>query len=355
MIPAFILPMLSLLVLPAACAPVPRADSPNETDHTEIPADPGDTALTRYEFRRVIMGVGSRIVLYARDEPAAREAARAAQREMIALDQALSDYIVDSEVSRLPARLSESPRAAISDELALAARLASTIRCATSGAFDERMGELTRLWRSARGRKTMPDPQAARRAWLRSRIRYSITRVEGEPPEIIADGPVSFDFGGIAKGLACDNAASALRTHGIDRFLVDMGGDLLAGNPPPGRNAWQITIESLDESTRVVQIANTAIATSGPTYQSLRVGSVQYSHIIDPRTGFPVQIPRTVTVLASRGAVADALASAISVLGPADAGSVCARFPDVQWQITQPDPTGSLTTTTSSGFSDLSR
>lgn len=275
------------------------------------------------------MGTDARIVLYASDEASAETAARAAFDRIDRLEQVLSDYRLDSEVARVARDLRPSVPLAISEDLAHALAHSKDIRIRTEGAFDERMGHLTRLWRRARADGVLPPPDEARRAFARSKVDYEL--VPG--PAILAPAPIAFDFGGIGKGLAADEAARMLRSHGITRFLIDMGGDLLAGLPPPGEPGWPVRIEGLHGPADLLLLRERAIATSGPTYQHLVVEGRPLSHILDPRSGHPVDVPRVVSVTCPDAATADALASALSVLGPHEAPLITREFPACAWRI----------------------
>ena len=128
------------------------------------------------------------------------------------------------------------------------------------------------------------------------------------------------DLGGIAKGYAVDEALSVLQAHGIDQALVDGGGDLVMGDPPPDSIGWRVGLKVLGKDGQpqdtVLHLANRAIASSGDTYRYLEIDGVKYSHILDPQTGIGLTCRRRVTVIAPEGVWADAWASALSVMGP---------------------------------------
>jgi thiamine biosynthesis lipoprotein len=124
------------------------------------------------------------------------------------------------------------------------------------------------------------------------------------------------DFGGIAKGFAADEALRVLRDRGITRALVVFGGDVVAGDAPPGEAGWTISVASVGSA---VLVANAAIATSGDAEQFVEVDGVRYSHIIDPRTGNALTGTGQVSIRARRGIEADALSTAVSVLDSAGA------------------------------------
>jgi thiamine biosynthesis lipoprotein len=119
------------------------------------------------------------------------------------------------------------------------------------------------------------------------------------------------DLGGIAKGFILRQALDVLRARGAPSALVEAGGDLVAGDPPPGRVGWRIAIAGGD-----TLLANVAVATSGGTEQFVEINGERYSHVIDPRTGLGARTGHlVVTVLHPDGAMADATATALSVLG----------------------------------------
>lgn len=281
------------------------------------------------------MGVKARLVLYARDEPSAADAARAAFTTIERLEQALSDYRIGSEVNALHAAPvgSWTP---ISSDLAGAIRDAELVRSRTGGAFDITVGPVVALWREAGRTGVRPDP--ARLAEARASTGFDTIELGDDPPRIRFLAPcVRLDFGGLGKGLAAHAALATLAEHGVDRALVDLGGDLALGDPPPDRAGWRIEIRTGLDQRRTVTLANTCIATSGDAEQSSIIEGTRYAHIIDPRTGEPLTTRRAATVIHPEGSIADALASAACVAGPAGLELLRAEFPDAAIHLVQPD------------------
>jgi thiamine biosynthesis lipoprotein len=128
------------------------------------------------------------------------------------------------------------------------------------------------------------------------------------------------DLGGIAKGYALDEALKVLYAHGLRRALVAGGGDMVAGEPPPGKRGWRIEVAPLDVTNApppcYVSLARSGLATSGDLFQHLEIQGQRYSHIVDPRTGIGLTDHSLVTVIARDGMTADSLSTAVSVLGP---------------------------------------
>lgn len=292
-------------------------------------ASPPAQGLSRFSYSQIHMGVQTRVVLYAEDEPAARSAAQAAFARIAELDAALSDYRQDSELNRLCAGPA-GRWTQVSDDLFRALSKARELAEATEGAFDCTIGPLTRLWREARARGTLPDPGAI--AAARARVGWRLVELDGSARSVrlAADG-MRLDMGGIGKGLAAQAAVDSLRAHGVERCLVALAGDVAAAAPPPDERGWRVAIEAgpSDTASRTLVLENGAVSTSGDAEQYVEIDGVRFSHILDPRTGLGLTTRTAATVVARDGATADALASAFCVLGPGEAARVAPRFPGV--------------------------
>lgn len=270
----------------------------------------------RHEFTAVHMGVPMRIVLYAESEGAAREAARAAYARVAELDEMMSDYRPGSAVRRLSGR----PRdwQPVSPDLARVLSRAQDVSRWSGGAFDVTVGPLVRLWRESRRSGRSPEAGALSRA--RSRTGWRMLEVDTARSAVwLWADSMQLDLGGIAKGYTLGEALKVLRGRGLGAALVEAGGDLVVGDAPPGAAGWSVALPAgADSSAREAagSLANVAVATSGGTEQYVEIAGVRYSHVVDPRTGLGVVGPHLVTVIARDGALADALATALSVLGP---------------------------------------
>jgi thiamine biosynthesis lipoprotein len=137
------------------------------------------------------------------------------------------------------------------------------------------------------------------------------------------------DLGGIAKGYILQEALETLRANGVRSALVEAGGDVVVGDPPPGQAGWSVFVAGADTATlrRANALSNVAVATSGGSEQYVEISGVKYSHIIDPRTGLGLTGRHIVTVIAEDGALADAAATALSVLGPDRAANFRKKYP----------------------------
>ncbi len=265
------------------------------------------------------MGTAFHIVLYSAEEATANRAFGEAFARIAELDQALSNYKPDSELNRLCRGAPHGDWVRVSQDLWRVLHASDGLSRATDGAFDVTVGGVTKLWRRARRREALPDASQLREAL--ASVDYRLIDYDPSQHSVrLGRAGMQLDLGGIAKGYAADEALATIRSLGITRALVNGGGDLAAGEPPPGETGWRVGIASLDPdqpAPRHARLANMAIATSGDARQFVEIGGVRYSHIIDPRTGLGVTQRSSVTVAAARCIDADGWASALSVLGPA--------------------------------------
>ena len=281
-----------------------------------------EPAARRYRQTQPHMGTRFVIQVYAESNDEAASAFAAVRDRISAIEQAMSDYRPQSEIRQLALRAIQQESSAdrwhedkLSDDLR---RVLSTSRLVgerSGGAFDITVAPLSKLWRRSHRSGRLPDEDAlsAAREFVGPQ-HWSLN----EAGIKMAPG-VQFDLGGIAKGYALDEALRVLKDRGLKRALIDGGGDVVAGDPPPGRDAWRIGVAPLEsdgEPDWVASLANHAIATSGDAWQFVEVDGKRYSHLIDPTTGSAVVGRHAATVLAPSAMIADAWASALCVLGP---------------------------------------
>lgn len=272
----------------------------------------------RYEFEQIRMGTSVKITLYASDDATAKQAADAAFARFKELDRALSDYDPDSELMRLCAQSGSGKAIKVSNDLNIVLEHALQLSAKTEGAFDVTVGPLVKLWRKARRNKELPSAVDLQTA--RERVGYGLVKLDPQKSTVdLKRSGMRLDLGGIAKGYAGDEALKALRQHGVGSALIDAGGDIVVGDPPPGTTGWRIGIAPLEKRdappSRFVTLKNCGVATSGDAWQFVEIDGKRYSHIIDPKTGYGLTERSSVTVIAPDGISADALASAVSVLG----------------------------------------
>jgi thiamine biosynthesis lipoprotein len=280
----------------------------------------------RREYVELHMGMAVRIVAYAPDDAAARGAARAAYARIAELEDIMSDYRPESEVRRLATR--PGVDVPVSDDLFRVLARALELWRRSEGAFDPTVGPFVELWRAARRTGRLP-----RRAELDSaalRVGAEKVHLDSAARAVRLDiAGMRLDLGGIAKGYILDRALAELRRQGVSCALLQAGGDLVVGDPPPGSAGWRVAIPEGGSAlrARADALVSAAVATSGDTEQFVIIDGVRYSHVIDPRTGLGLTSRRQATVVAPDGVTADGLATALVVLDDERGAELLRSFP----------------------------
>ena len=316
-------------------------------------AAPGELGLQRYEFSQVEMAVPIKIVLYGKDTETASRESSAALARIHALNTIMSDYDPESELCRLCRTAGEGKPVRVSEDLWKVLVHAQKQAAQSDGAFDVTVGPLVHLWRRARRRKELPDSEQL--AAARALVGYRLLRLDtaGHTVELLKAG-MQLDLGGIAKGYAVDEALAVLRKAGITRALVDAGGDLGLGDPPPGQAGWHIGLTPLDgtKPSQYLVLSRVAVSTSGDNVQFVELGGRRYSHVVDPHTGMALTDHCRVTVVAPNGMVADAITKGVGVLGPQRGIQLIENTPDAAALILRA-PEGKVQRYQSSRWKDL--
>lgn len=293
-------------------------------------------SLHRYVFKRGLMGTQFTVIEYAPDSLKAAKAYGLVSARMDTLNQIMSDYLDGSEINRLSETSGSGQWVRVSEPLFDVLRKGVLIAHSSRGRFDPTIGPLSQLWRRAVRQRAFP-PQKDRRC-ARRVVGYRFVEFDSVAQTIRLTQPgMRLDVGGIGQGYAVDEAAKVLRANNIESFLIDLGGDVLAGSPPPDRpEGWRIDVGSGTNSradpadTLVVLLKHAAITTSGDTYRHLDINGRRYSHIMNPRSGLGLQHFVRVTVMAPEGYRADALTKVFSVAKPRARKRLIRRFPGVR-------------------------
>ncbi|MBI2479493.1 MAG: FAD:protein FMN transferase [Planctomycetia bacterium] len=274
--------------------------------------------LDRFTATQPHMGTNFEIALYAPTKDLAEKALASGFDRIAELDRTLSDYDVNSELSKLSRSSPTKSPVRISPDLFTVLDAANSLSRRTDGAFDVTVGPLTKLWRRARRRGAFPADDLFREA--RAATGYQNLKLDAAnmSAELLVPN-MRLDLGGIAKGYAADEALRSMAALGINRAIVNAGGGVAASDAPPGETGWRIGVAPLEPNaspSRFLKIANGAVATSGDVWQFVEIDGVRYSHILDPKSGLGLTGRSSVTIVAPTGIVADGLATAVSVLGP---------------------------------------
>jgi thiamine biosynthesis lipoprotein len=234
------------------------------------------------------------------------------------IDRLMSTYKPDSEVSRFNS-LAVKQQIDISPDTVRVLNLAANINQLSSGSFDITIGPLVDLW--GFGSKSTKGPILPIRSQIvQARDLLGFDKFALVDSSLRKLAPVQIDLSAIAKGYAVDVVASALAEHDVKDFLVEVGGEVAAKGVNQKGLTWLVGIERPDVAQRslysAVSLKDVSMATSGDYRNYFEHDSRQYSHTIDPRTGSPVTHQlASVSVIAESCAEADALATALMVMG----------------------------------------
>ena len=237
------------------------------------------------------------------------------------INASMSTYDPGSELSRFNAS-SSTDWYGVSAELANVVAAAQGVAEASGGAFDITVGPLVNLWGFGPGDSSGVPPSPEQVSAAKLRTGYGKLEVRLSPPALRKSEPDLYvDLSAIAKGYGVDRVAALLDAAGIENYLVEIGGELRARGLNFRRKPWRIAVERPDPAGRTVQqvvaLGDAAMATSGDYRNFFESGGTRYSHTIDPATGRPVTHDlASVTVVGADAMHADALATALLVMGP---------------------------------------
>lgn len=241
------------------------------------------------------------------------------------LNHILSDYDSSSEISLINenAGIKSMPISPILEEILLIAQKAYY---QTNGAYNIAIGPLSSLWRKARQTKQFPTKQEV--VLSMQLIKFNEIEIDSIHHQIyLPKKLMRLDLGSLGKGFVAQKALNYLQSKGVQYAMIDAGGKIAC--LAPNNLHWNIGINELREKNKtiptVLQIQNQAIATSGDVYQFYIHNGHRYSHIINPKTGYGIEIPKNVTVIAKDGVTADWLSTACSVLSIQEAIELVAK------------------------------
>ena len=281
-------------------------------------------------------------------DPAARlvieEAVNRAFQEVDRIERLMSEWRPDSEISAVNGAAGQQP-VVISQETFDLLTQAVELSARTNGAFDVTWAALRGQWDFKAQPPKLPDAEALddalrRTGWRKLKL-DAATRTA-----FLTQRGMAIGLGGIAKGHAIDRAADVLRRAGLRRFIVDGGGDIYVAGEKANGVPWRLGVQDPRDPKQLIgalEVRDAALVTSGDYERYFEVGGRRYHHIIDLKTGYPAERSRAVTVRARNATLADALATALFVLGPKRGIAVANSMEGVEAAIVGPD--GRLHTT----------
>ncbi|HZR32878.1 MAG TPA: FAD:protein FMN transferase [Terriglobales bacterium] len=277
--------------------------------------------------KKYAMGTVFEILTYDTSLPHASEAIALAFQEIVHLDNIMSNYKPESDLSRLN-RAAHFHAEAVPPDLYRTIEKSLQYSKLSGGKFDITVGPLVNRWKAVmRGE---PAPSTAEEQQLRTCIGY-------EKIQLLSDNRIEFlsecleiDLGAIGKGYAVDRAADILRAHGIRNALINAGGSTIYGmGCSPGQPGWLVNLR--DPSQRLdpqIVLTDNSVSTSEQTPASL-LGARSAGHIVDPPKGEPLKTPFAVSVVAKTATASDALSTTLLLVGPQEGKRVVKNTAEV--------------------------
>ncbi len=276
--------------------------------------------LTRVTDTRHRLGTLVTITAVHSDAGTARAIVRSGFEEIERLEAILSRHRPGTPMARLnrDGVLTDPP-----EELRLVLGRAGEIHGLSRGAFDPSVLPLLRLYEEEATRGCLPGDAAVER--VLARVGFDRVKTDGTGIRLVPGGGLTLD--GIAKGYVVDQAVTVLAQTGAERVMIDAGGDIASGGEAVIRDPWTVAIQDPANAARAVgrvRLAGQAIATSGDYMQAFTQDR-RHHHILDPRTGRSPERTSSVTVVAPTAMDADALSTALLVLGSESGLDLLAR------------------------------
>lgn len=279
-----------------------------------------------YRQTRVLMGTFFEVI--SADE----RAGKIVFDEVLRLEQLLSKYKEDSEISRL----NRSGKITASPDTFYIIKRAKELALKTGGAFDITVAPLVDLWGFTERNFSVPDSQMIKEKLALVGSDKIILRGKNNVVEFMFSG-MKIDLGGIAKGYALDRAAQKLKENNIKNCLINAGGQVYALGKRSGRK-WRVSIRPVrkDKKADIFELSGQSAATSGGYEQFFLKDGQSYCHIINPKTGYPVKSGVvSVTIIDDSGLSSDALSTAIFVLGENGINMLKNKFSKAKFYITK--------------------
>jgi len=287
----------------------------------------------------ILMGTFGRIQIRCCREEQGRQALAAALGALEEIDRLLSTYRGDSELSEVNRDAGEKP-VRVSLETYNLLEIALKYSRKTGGAFDITVAPLLKVWQEAEKQNRLPAVDELTKA--EELVGFEKLRLSAPKERTVsfAEEGMELNVNAIAKGYAVDRVLTALRQPDVAAAMVDIGGEIACfGQNEPGKD-WLVGVQdpfarSNDNPFIVkprwkIRLRNCAVATSGDYRQYTTIKGEKYSHIIDPRAGKPTRKLPSVTIISERSVDADALATAVSVLGPKEGMKLIELLPNTE-------------------------
>ncbi len=306
--------------------------------------------LKLFEYRQLLMDTDVTLQLYAGNAGKAGRVKKQLFEEMERLEQLLSYTDSSSDVMKIN-------RAAGKSAVQVSPETVEVIHCSLSyadlcgGAYDPTIGPLLEIWGFQEGRCRVPAPEEIEEKG--SLVDYNLVEIDAVEGKIfLPHSGMALDLGGIAKGYIVDRGLELLSRAGIGHALINAGGDIGILGPKPDGSPWRVGVKHPRREGDLIAVIpwsqKGAVVTSGDYERFFEEEGIRYHHILDPGSGYPARDLLSVTVAAPTVVEADALATAIMILGPQRGLALVESLPGVEALLITPE----LELIISSGFQD---
>lgn len=277
-------------------------------------------------------------------------------KRLAEINQSMSIYLKDSDISRLNSRPAHS-FVQVSDDFIQVMKTAKELYTVTRGAWDGTVGPLVNLWGFGTRENKRQIPLADDIRKTMESVGFNRIGIVKEHYLSKQDAEVFLDLGSIAKGFGVDQVAKLIEDNGIHDFIVEIGGEIYAAGLRKDGQEWRVGVNTpqkdapADQVYKVVHLRDKAMATSGDYRNFLEMDGKIYSHVIDPKTGYPVSNHVvSVSVIADSCTYADGLATAVMVMGKTQGLKLVNSLNNVECLIIVMEKDGTLTDYYSTGF-----
>jgi thiamine biosynthesis lipoprotein len=269
-----------------------------------------------YTEKAIIMGMAFEVKAVSNDYGRAYKAVKLAINEARRIDTLLSTYLPQSEASQINKYASIKPVQVSSEIIQLILRSKKISRI-TNGAFDISYAVLSPFWRYDSTMKVLPNPDTIKH--YQKLIGYENIIIDIEKNTIkFAKPGMRIGFGGIGQGYAAEQCKKVMQNAGIKCGYVNVSGDIRFWGTRPDGKLWRVAFVSPDNKKEVIawlDITDASVVTSGDYEQFAIIDGKRYTHIFDPRTGYPANTMRSVAIISPDTEVADGLSTGTFVLG----------------------------------------
>jgi thiamine biosynthesis lipoprotein len=289
------------------------------------------SAQKSYSESSILMGSSFEITVVALDEDFAKESLAIAKKEIIRIENLISSWDQKSETSRINKNAGIGA-VEVSKELFDLIFRAQQISKLSSGAFDLTFAAVDKLWNFDGRESEMPNPDALKASVFN--IGYQLIELNEQSLTVfLPKKGMKIGFGAIGKGYAADSAKQLLVERGVLGGIINASGDMNTWGTKPDGSSWTIGIVNPMNNKKVFSwfsLEHNAVVTSGDYEKFTQINGRRYSHIIDPRTGIPSQGIVSCTIFAGKAELADAIATAIFVMGVESGLFLIDQLPDIE-------------------------